>query len=91
MDADSKPLGKSCRWRGEDCDPDQFRNDTDLLLRILMQHSEREREALFRFYLHRVPEAVIEKDLGVAPGHLRRLRRSTKAAFIEQRKAQPYR
>ena len=55
--------------------------DKTIMIEILTHLTEREREAMLRFYLDREPESEIEESLGFDPEQFLQLRRSLRAAF----------
>ena len=55
--------------------------DKTIMIGILTHLTEREREAMLRFYLDREPASEVEESLGFDPEQFLQLRRSLRAAF----------
>ena len=55
--------------------------DRDLMIEILLLRTERDREAILRFYVDRVVEGQIEADFRLSSGQFRELRRSVRTDF----------
>jgi hypothetical protein len=51
------------------------------MIEILLALAERDREAIFQFYVDRVLESQIEADFRLSTSQFRELRRSVKAEF----------
>jgi len=78
------PLGSARPFRLE---PRRRAQDEAIMIGLLTHLKERERDAMLSFYCDGMTEREIEDTLGVSTAHLRELRHSMKASFLEQRAA----
>jgi DNA-directed RNA polymerase specialized sigma24 family protein len=63
------------------------RNRKDKMNQVLAALSEREREALYRFYVLHQTSAEVSRDLSITEEELRKLRRRVRRAFAAARAA----
>jgi hypothetical protein len=63
--------------------------DEAVTTKILLSLPKADREAMIRFYLDGELTADIERDLGLSPGSLNRLKASVRARFDNERHGPP--